>query len=284
MEVVLHALTKSQVTSFIQKPKHALLLSGSLGAGKLTIAYYIAAKTLDTTPERLIQQPYYLEIGGNEDSITIEAIRSLKSFVQLKTTGEKEIRRIVIIENAERMTTEAQNALLKVLEEPPKDSILILTTTNKQALLPTIISRTEHISIRKPSQNEVFQAFDDLDEMEVKKAYHMSGGQIGLMTTILRADESHPMLEYIDIAKTLLRQTTYERLLSVNELASKDINALCEALYSVAHAALIIAIEKNQEKLIKHWYRVCKIASASQAQLRYKPQSKLLLTHMFINL
>lgn len=284
MEAVLHPLTKSQITSFVQSPKHALLLSGPLGAGKLTLALNVASGLLGTMPNKLVQQPYYLELSGNEDNITIEAIRALKNFMQLKTTGENAVRRIAIIENAERMTTEAQNALLKVLEEPPEDSVLILTTTNKQALLPTIISRMQHIAVRKPAENDVLQAFEDLDQTEVKRAYYMSDGQIGLMTTILRADESHPILEYIDIAKTLLKQSPYERLLQVNELASKDLYSLCEAIYSVAHAALIVAIEKNQAKLIKHWYGVCQTVNNTETQLKYKPQSKLLLTHMLINL
>lgn len=282
--MVLHPLTRDQLTNFCAKPSHALMLLGPVGAGKLYISRYVATQILDLSVDALDQYPYYLEVQTTNSNVPIEAIRNLKAFVQLKTTGTKPIRRVVIIENAETMTTEAQNALLKVLEEPPADTVIILNTTSQHALLPTIISRSVHVQIKKPLQKDVMQHFATEDSTQVKRAYHISGGHMGLMSALLRGEEAHPMMEYIDIAKELLQQTTYERLLRVNEMATKDLQALCEALYSVAHAALIVALEKEQTKLVHHWYGVCSMLHTTQRQLLYKPQAKLLLTHLMVNL
>lgn len=72
--------------------------------------------------------------------ILIDQIRDLKRHVFQKPLSLKF--KLVIIEEAQRMTIEAQNALLKILEEPPASTLIILEATNKQGLLPTVLSRT----------------------------------------------------------------------------------------------------------------------------------------------
>ncbi|MCL5438444.1 MAG: hypothetical protein M1268_00460 [Patescibacteria group bacterium] len=77
----------------------------------------------------------------------IEQIRNLQKGIFLKPFKSKI--KITIIQNAEKMTIDAQNALLKILEEPPPDTIIILTATKKDFLLPTIISRCKIIELKK---------------------------------------------------------------------------------------------------------------------------------------
>lgn len=72
-------------------------------------------------------------------SIGIDRIRELKEWLSLKPS--KGTRKTAVIFEASEMTIEAQNSLLKTLEEPPLSTIIILTTQNKQSLLPTIVSR-----------------------------------------------------------------------------------------------------------------------------------------------
>lgn len=83
----------------------------------------------------------------NLQSIGIEEIKNVQKKIFLKPI--KSNTKAVIIEDAHLLTTEAQNALLKVLEEPPEHTILILAAETKEALLPTIISRCTVITLEK---------------------------------------------------------------------------------------------------------------------------------------
>jgi len=78
-------------------------------------------------------------IQAEGKSIGIDKIRELKEWLSLKPS--KGTRKTAVIFEASEMTVEAQNSLLKTLEEPPLGTIIILTAPNKQSLLPTIVSR-----------------------------------------------------------------------------------------------------------------------------------------------
>jgi DNA polymerase-3 subunit gamma/tau len=71
-------------------------------------------------------------------ALPVSHVRAISSWARFTPPGGK---KTVIIENADRMQDSARNALLKILEEPPKDTVFVLTTTNRQALMPTILSR-----------------------------------------------------------------------------------------------------------------------------------------------
>src|SRR5689334_1204140 len=111
--MVLNAHTQKAVDEYLAHPSHALCLVGPPGAGKHYMALQLAYEILGKTDEDAIYSV------GETDDIGIEAVRKLQRFLQLKKPGTNEFRRVVIVENAERMSGEAQNALLKTLEEPP---------------------------------------------------------------------------------------------------------------------------------------------------------------------
>lgn len=90
------------------------------------------------------------QLLSSKTSIGIEEIRNLQRFLQLKPYKEK--KKIALISEAQALTEEAQNALLKSLEEPPENSILILTAPDYDLLLPTIVSRCEIIQLSTKPQ------------------------------------------------------------------------------------------------------------------------------------
>ena len=93
----------------------------------------------------------------NTQSIGIEDIKQMQKKIFLKPI--KSQTKAVILEDAQLLTTEAQNALLKVLEEPPAHTIIVLCADSKETLLPTIISRCQVIQLeeetRKLSEKEL---------------------------------------------------------------------------------------------------------------------------------
>lgn len=78
-------------------------------------------------------------ISPIRNAVTIDQVRDLKRHIFQKPVSQKY--KFVLIESAEKLTDEAQNALLKILEEPPRHAILVLEAKNKESLLPTILSR-----------------------------------------------------------------------------------------------------------------------------------------------
>ncbi len=154
------------------KMHHAYIFVGAFGAGLYrysnTFAQSLICSNLTDTNlpcgkcqdcHLLMAQHPNLKIINNspEDSllnnISIESIRNLKSFFELsshKIDGNK----VILINNAESLTLNAANALLKLLEEPPENSYIILTTQNISSLLPTIVSRCSIVTCPKPTKDE----------------------------------------------------------------------------------------------------------------------------------
>jgi DNA polymerase-3 subunit delta' len=93
-------------------------------------------------------------IGQSADAnISIEEIRKLQSDIIIKPMYSK--RKVYFIADSDRMTVQAQNCLLKVLEEPPHYAVLLLTTYNSNALLETIRSRTQKCNFKKNTYDEI---------------------------------------------------------------------------------------------------------------------------------
>ncbi len=105
------------------------------------------------------QDPDLLQLRG-ETSIGINQIRKLEETLSLKPHSFPP--KIGWIAQAEKLTTEAQNALLKILEEPIGDSVLVLTAPRKENLLTTVVSRCRLISL--PEKAEI-----ELDQREIKE-------------------------------------------------------------------------------------------------------------------
>src|SRR5687768_4444360 len=108
--ILLNAITKAAVYNFIAHPSHALLLAGEEGSGQRQVATIIQDKLLGSQTTGAIKL-----IGDQKRAITIDEIREIREFTKLKTSGSEGLRRLVIIDNAQSMGLEAQNALLKIL-------------------------------------------------------------------------------------------------------------------------------------------------------------------------
>ena len=143
---------------------HAFLFAGPKGTGK-TSAARILAKVINCTgknpPCDKCEQCVSIINGSNLDVIEMDAashrgiddVRTLRDAVKLAPTSAK--KKIYIIDEAHMLTTEASNALLKTLEEPPSHVIFILATTNPEKLIDTIKSRVTVIPFRKATEEEI---------------------------------------------------------------------------------------------------------------------------------
>ncbi|MDP2929065.1 MAG: DNA polymerase III subunit delta' [Candidatus Omnitrophota bacterium] len=123
---------------------------------------------------------YILSPEEDGGSIKIEDVRAVIKDVYLKPFEAK--RKVYIIEAAQELKHEAANALLKTLEEPPADSIIILLTENIKALLHTIVSRSQIVKFfslkLKEVQNILVKEYL-LTEDDAHILAHLSGGMLG---------------------------------------------------------------------------------------------------------
>lgn len=148
------------------KLPHGLLLVGRRGDGLHALGEHLAKTILCGKAEapcgqckacQLFQagtHPDYrlLEPEGKSETIKIEPIRAMSAF--MSGTAQQGGARVVRLRSAERMNTSAANALLKVLEEPGRDSFLILEAESLSRLLPTVRSRCRIIKLTVPDQTQ----------------------------------------------------------------------------------------------------------------------------------
>ena len=133
---------KKYITNSIKNDKvnHAYMFEGIDGIGKNLFAKEFGKLLINV--DNVDNSPDYINIEPTGSSIKIAQIRELQSDIIIKPHSKY---KIYVINHAEKMTVESQNALLKTLEEPPEYAIIILITNNKESLLPTIKSRCEII-------------------------------------------------------------------------------------------------------------------------------------------
>lgn len=162
---------------------HAFLFTGPKGLGKTSTARIIA-KAINCTnrkdnkiePCNKCDSCKSINNGSNLDVLEIDAasnrgideIRDLREKIRLSPVSSK--KKIYIIDEVHMLTTEAFNALLKTLEEPPSHAYFILCTTEPQKVPPTIVSRCFHIKFTKATDEDLIHSFNRIVKGEGLKA------------------------------------------------------------------------------------------------------------------
>lgn len=191
-----------------QRLSHSLLLQGEAGTGKRTLAGLIAQAVLcQGTEERpcgICSACYKVQKGIHPDVITVGAealrpqsfhigvVRELRS--QAFVAPNEGCKKIYILQNAQNMTVQAQNALLKILEEPPEHAMFILICENRSSLLETILSRCTVFTLHPPDEEEcaryLQQRKPGLEQQAYLSAAWESGGNIGRALELLESGGS----------------------------------------------------------------------------------------------
>src|SRR5436190_11752528 len=147
---------------------HAYLFTGPRGTGKTTIARLLA-KTInclqpkDGEPCNTCEQCHEITVGSSFNVIEIDAasnrgidsIRELREKVMVPPANGKY--KVYILDEAHMLTTEAFNALLKTLEEPPGYAIFVLATTDVHKMLPTVLSRCQRFDFKRITTRQIVE-------------------------------------------------------------------------------------------------------------------------------
>lgn len=129
---------------------HAYLLTGPAGAGKAWLAMELAALILGVKSADAANHPDLYQVSPESKSrrIVTEQIRGLEHSLQMKPLLGKH--KVAILHDADRLQPQAANAFLKTLEEPPAGCHILLTTTLRDAVLTTILSRCITVPLLAP--------------------------------------------------------------------------------------------------------------------------------------
>jgi DNA polymerase-3 subunit delta' len=236
-------LLSSHVAS--NEPRHAYLFTGMSGVGRRTLALRLAQALNCPQPPQpgvpclncrtcnqfgRMQHPDLAVVQAEQRGATlkIEQVRELQHSLSLAPFDARY--RIALLLRFEEANSNAANALLKTLEEPPDKVILILTAESSEALQPTIVSRCEMLHLHPLPIDKLTQSLlsrYNLQEEQASRLAHISSGRPGLAITFLQQPEK--------LEKRQLCLNDHIHLLSASYVERFD---YAEALYKDKEAIL----------------------------------------------
>lgn len=212
---------------------HAYLIKGNEGSPLLETSLFLAKSLICQNANpfaceecmtciRFDESNYadFKLLNGQERNIKVNDIEALQSFFQ-NTSTEKNGKMIYIIHLLENSNKEALNALLKFLEEPNENVYAFITTQNEEKLLPTILSRLQHLKLLPIKHNEL-----------IKQA-QLQG---------ISEDDSELLCEFCGNIDTLVKTATSENYIKIKDLVFDTLDSLIkskkEGLYFVQHSVI----------------------------------------------
>lgn len=215
--IIGQSFAKKYLSNSINRDKinHAYLFEGINGVGKSTFAKEFAKNLLKI--EHIENSPDYTVIEPQGASIKIAQIRNLQMDVIIKPHGDY---KIYVINDAEKMTVECQNALLKTLEEPPHYVIIILLTNNKNSLLDTIKSRCDVVKFLPIPVIELKRYLQERG-IEERKASILATFSRGSISKALELSESSDFMVMREDIQNNIQTMLEKNVVDILELPSK---------------------------------------------------------------
>lgn len=234
--------TDISIQAFKKDTPQSLLISGPLGSGLQTIA-----KLLSTDVTMMISPEKDGKINIEDGTIGVELIRNLYNDTRAKSKGVS-----IIIKDADKMTVQAQNAFLKLLEEPNAGIHFILLSHNDTSILPTIKSRAERLEVRPINNTQSKQLLNNLGITDNTKCAQILFLASGLPSAITRlaTDPSYfkTRSSITHDARDMLQSNRYTKL----KLAQKYKDKRRESLLLLDDMIKILryTLSKNQQSEI----------------------------------
>lgn len=260
---------------------HAIIIEGESGSGKSVLSRFLAAALLcneegspcnncracslvgaGTHPDLFLTQ-----LEDKKKNISVEQIRKLRNEAYIRP--QMSDRKVFIIESADTMNPQSQNAILKVLEEPPGDTVFILNVRSRAALLPTIISRCVTYTLCDPEIDEAAEYISHAHQISKDEATQLlkeNSNRIGRAVAALNSKKSgiyQMAVDYLDAADN---GTLYE-LIAITASLEKDRVKTSEFFSHMSF--LLLSRIKNSALLLKsnkrdfYMYNICRQAQAA---------------------
>lgn len=237
---------------------HAVLIEGEEGSGKKTLARDIACALVCRSENKPCMQcsqcrkareklhPDIFEYipSGGANSFHVETVRDVINDAYIKP-NEADYK-IYILAEADCMNTSAQNALLKILEEPPSYVVFILTAKSKSAMLSTVLSRCVTVNLEgvdiRDGAKRICTLAEDVDYDTARKTLEIFNGNIGRALNSLNDSKTTQLVQVCDeICRGLVEGSEYAALTACSAL-QRDRQAVvfvCDMLKSIFRDALV---------------------------------------------
>jgi len=252
------------------KPGHAYIFEGPKGCGKKNFAVAFAYMILCTSnneekPCGKCRHCKSINAGGNgelyiieeeKNSISVDTVRQLQNNINLLPVSSKS--KVYIIVDGDKMTRQAQNGLLKTLEEPPGYAYIIITASNSDKFIDTIKSRAVMIQVGINSTPEIINYLKSKynnSESEIAVAAQCAAGSVGRAEEILESRDFSKSRELaIDFIKDILEKRYSKAYDIVGKISKSDTTVFFAvasgilrdmAVYRTAGSDKLINIDKK---------------------------------------
>ncbi len=216
---------------------HALLIEGPVGSGRKQLAKLYAAAAVCTAADKpcgVCAQCRKAQTGhpditliqgdGTAKSLGVDVIRAVRE--QAAIVPNEAAHKVCIIADADCMNVQAQNALLKILEEPPSFLLFILTATGRTSFLPTVQSRCVTVTLSGVTEEEALPVLSErlptLSREELASRVRLYGGSIGAVLDSATDDRFIRTVEHITAIGTAITASSELALMKATAPLEKD--------------------------------------------------------------
>lgn len=276
-EPKLHEQTASQVRSLLAAPKGAYIFYGPESVGKATAAIWLAKywrnndQASGTDPDLMILAP------TTKASLGLSEIQDVIAALGHTRYGHGG-HRTIIIDQAHTLTREAQNALLKTLEEPPADTTIILISLDIVSLLPTIRSRAMAIGFYALPEDyvkaELASEYSELTPVELARIANLSRGAWGRAVQLVADPTSRAAAEELsDTAFGVLTMPTFARLSLASQMSTRSTEVADFCRYLARH--IQAAVRGHSEVVLPPNHAQTMLAALERFEMRRQAHVQL---------
>ena len=211
--------------------------------------------------------------GGKDKQVNISRDEGREIIKALSLKSFESPYKVMIIWQPEYMHPSAASGILKILEEPPANTIFILVTNDKGKLLPTIVSRTQVLQIPMLSDEDLgkyLAATQKLDEPRLRKIIQLACGNLNLALALIDTEEDHNQELFADWMRACIKKD-YAKLVGLSEdfhelpklrqrdLLQYSLTMMRESMLQIAGATQINRAKGGELKLIHDFSKVLNI-------------------------
>ena len=250
---------------------HALIIEGAKGTGKKTLAHIIAAYCVClsdnekpcgicagcTKALHRCHPDIFITDGTQPGALSIETVRKIRTNAYILPNEAP--KKVYLILDCDKMLAPAQNALLKILEEPPSNVVFILTVSSANILLQTVRSRSRIYTLYPPDTEEAAafleKRFPDKNPGELMSFAALCSGNIGTAIEAIECGGEETTALAEEILNAVVRRRSYDLLLLTTKLSSsrdfsaKTVEKLLELSGEAIRASSGLEISSDAAKL-----------------------------------
>lgn len=243
----------------LQHPNLHLIFALPVGKGETagdSPTEKLSGEDLASLREQVVlkaKNPYHKIVLSKASTIKVNSIRGIRTSSALTSYGSG--KKVFVVMDAEQLNDEASNALLKTVEEPHENTLLILTTAHPDLLLPTIVSRCQQIRFDYLRDVEIQQALQQRENLDAEKASlfaRIANGSYSRALELMSSTLLEQRKASVDYLRSALRRSRVELFQTIDQIVSGSERAEIEEFLNILQSWLrdAAALQEGSDKVI----------------------------------